>query len=316
MYVEPLSDKDKMRKSSIRDSSAEKARTLVGPHRSLRGFPAEVEDGSYNDRLRTADRALSVLEHVANHPGDCTVKEIAASLGLNLTTCYHLTNTLLARSYLLKSQTRTLRLGPAIGILSTARRSTIEEQEKELGLVLGGLARTTQETAYVCRWIDGEVIVQAVVEGPQPLRVAGLYVGMRGVPHCRASGKAILAHLPADQLDALLHGMSLTRNTPNTITDAKTLRAHLLTVRETGYAIDNEEFALGISCVAAPYFAADASIHGAVSVSVPVTRFRVARRRYIQAVVQAARSCSRALGFVAGYPPPSRVRAPHARYGP
>src|SRR5947207_235121 len=77
----------------------------------------QAEDVESGTRLRTVDRALSVLEFVAEAPREPSIKEVARGLGLNLSACYHLVNTLESRAYLMKGQDHRLRLGPRVATL-------------------------------------------------------------------------------------------------------------------------------------------------------------------------------------------------------
>jgi DNA-binding IclR family transcriptional regulator len=70
--------------------------------------------------------------------------------------------------------------------------------------------------------------------------------------YCSALGKVLLAALPADQLDTILFDGDLISLTPHTITDAAVLRRHLDQVRAQGYAVDDREFRLDLSCIAVP----------------------------------------------------------------
>ena len=54
-------------------------------------------------RLQTLDRGLALLEWVAANPGNATVRQAAEALGVNMTTCYHLVDTLIARGYLVRT---------------------------------------------------------------------------------------------------------------------------------------------------------------------------------------------------------------------
>ena len=89
------------------------------------------------------------------------------------------------------------------------------------------------------------------VEAPWPLR---LYLPEGGglPPHCCASGKLLLAHLPAAERQGLLELLPLERFTERTITDRAVLESELDRIVSVGYAVDNEEYVLGVACVAVP----------------------------------------------------------------
>ena len=105
--------------------------------------------------------------------------------------------------------------------------------------------------------------------------------------NCTAVGKAILAHLSAQNVDRIFQSEGLTRSTPNTIVDPEQMQVELKKIREQGYAIDNEEWETGIRCVAVPVFSARREIFGAISVSGPAGRLTSENAREIAQVIQA-----------------------------
>jgi DNA-binding IclR family transcriptional regulator len=85
--------------------------------------------------------------------------------------------------------------------------------------------------------------------------------------HCTALGKAILAYLPEKELDSYLRGSGLKRFTEFTITQRDELDAELARIRRQGFAIDNQEFSLGLRCVAVPAFDYTGHICCSISIS-------------------------------------------------
>jgi len=97
----------------------------------------------------------------------------------------------------------------------------------------------------------GEVTYLDRVEADWALRLH-LPVGSTIPAHCSASGKLLIASLPADQGAALLATMPLQRFTPHTITDRALLEKELDRILAAGYAVDDEEYVTGVACVAVP----------------------------------------------------------------
>jgi IclR family transcriptional regulator, blcABC operon repressor len=87
---------------------------------------------------------------------------------------------------------------------------------------------------------DGTVRIQLVTD-----------VGRHLPATCTATGKALLAGLPEDELERRLDGASLARFTTKSITDADELRRDLATTRARGWAIDDQELIEGVLCIAA-----------------------------------------------------------------
>jgi len=99
------------------------------------------------------------------------------------------------------------------------------------------------------------------------------YVGMRVHLQSTALGKAILAHMPRERVERILDLHGLPQITENTITDRQALFDELETVREQGFAIDDEERVDGVWCIGAP-IQSDDRVLGAVSVSGPTSRMK------------------------------------------
>lgn len=85
--------------------------------------------------------------------------------------------------------------------------------------------------------------------------------------YCSGLGKVLLAGLPADELDRYFAIGKLPKITDATITNEHHLRAEIEKIRESGFAIDNQEFEEGLFCIASPIFDRDNQMLGALSVS-------------------------------------------------
>lgn len=108
--------------------------------------------------------------------------------------------------------------------------------------------------------------------------------------HDSASGKAILSRLSEERVSEIVSREGLVRQTENTITDRDRLVAELETVRERGYAVNDEEEIRGLRAVGAPVVDNDGSVVGAVSVTAPTSRLKGERfeREIPEMVMEAA----------------------------
>lgn len=98
-------------------------------------------------------------------------------------------------------------------------------------------------------------------------------IGRRFPAHCTALGKAILAFAPDELVDRVV-ATGMPAQTARTITDPNRLRAELRCVATDSFAIDDQEFADGMICCAAPIRGSGRAI-AAVSVTGPVDRMDV-----------------------------------------
>ncbi|HOQ68270.1 MAG TPA: IclR family transcriptional regulator, partial [Candidatus Atribacteria bacterium] len=104
------------------------------------------------------------------------------------------------------------------------------------------------------------------VEGPKTLQMRSR-VGMRIPLYCTALGKVLLAYSSEEDIDRYLEEVELIPRTPNTIVSPGKLKEELLSIRERGYALDNQENEEGIICVGAPITDFSGQVVAALSVS-------------------------------------------------
>ena len=140
--------------------------------------------------------------------------------------------------------------------------------------------------------------VDTVLFVPASYRIGALPPHGKPLPsHCTATGKAQLAYLPADQLEAVL-ASEFKAMTIYTITDPVRLRSDLAKVREQGYAIAREELELGFVAIAAPILNAYGRVFAAVSVGGPSSRFSKEKNIEIaDSVVEIAKTISGEMGY-------------------
>ena len=101
--------------------------------------------------------------------------------------------------------------------------------------------------------------------------------GQRLPLHTTASGKAVLAHDLETERRAAMQASRLEALTPASITELGRLACDLGAVRERGYAIDDEESATGVRCVAVPVLDRRGAVRAALSVSGSVLTLTDAR---------------------------------------
>ncbi len=110
------------------------------------------------------------------------------------------------------------------------------------------LPTASQETMLFAVLDDLDVLYLARHDGTQPIRLAS-DVGRRMPATCTALGKAMLASLPAEMIDARLVALGdLPRLTAKSNGSGAELLADIHRVRARGYSIDDEENTEGIMC--------------------------------------------------------------------
>jgi IclR family transcriptional regulator, acetate operon repressor len=229
------------------------------------------EPDSPGTRIRSVSRASRVLLWIADQPHGATAKGVAETQGLALPTAYHLLNTLVDEGLLAKDLDRRFILGRGTAILARAYLRGRSVPESWLS-ALRELARRTEETVYLADWGEYDIRVLASVEGSQMVRVAEVGSGPYEHGHARANGKVLLAYAQPEVREAYLRAHPLVPLTKNTICEPGAFERELRLIRERGYAFDHEQWAQGVSCVAAPLLL-NSHVIAALGISVPTERF-------------------------------------------
>jgi IclR family acetate operon transcriptional repressor len=142
------------------------------------------------------------------------------------------------------------------------------------------LRRVVSEIGESCNLAvlhKGALIYLDRIEADWPLRLQIPAGGVAIRPHCCASGKLLLAHLPGPQRQRLLGIMALESFTARTITDRQVLAAEFERIVAAGYAVDNEEYVLGVACVAVPVRKSEGEVVASIAVQGATARLPLMR---------------------------------------
>lgn len=273
---------------------SENAKSLVGPSSSTRKTAPASADGG----VKSAVRALAILDLLAQRGAPMRFPEIAQQLGYPQSSLHGLIRTLHSAQWLAFDEgTRQYTLGiraweagnAYMRAVSLADRSTpfIDEVRDRLN-----------ETVQLAVLDEGRHNVYlAKAEGDQRL-VLESRVGVRLPAHATGVGKVLLASLDDDEVRRRIGDAELEIYTPTTLGSIEVLLTRLHEIRERGYGTDDQEYTQGVRCVAVPVRDYTGATVAAMSVSVPVVRFTEdLRDRSLDALKEAAVNLSAALGY-------------------
>ena len=228
--------------------------------------------------IQSLARRLKILDLLGQALDGISITELADQLSVDKGSASRLVSTLARYGYAEKDEvTRRYHLGSQVVSLSRSvlTRLPLREAAKPY---LRQLMERTGECAHLAVPAQGKVLYIDQVESPATLRV-NAQVGTMNPLHCTALGKALLAFgdvgIPK----------TLDRRTPHTIKSKRALRQHLEEIRRTGYALDDEEFDLGVRCVAVPVFDFRGKAVGSIGISGPASRITPERLPALAAVV-------------------------------
>jgi DNA-binding IclR family transcriptional regulator len=246
-------------------------------------------------------KGIKVLELLAEHQA-LTVSEVAKRLGYHQPAAHRFLATLRELGYAEKDEKGRYQLSfrfIEIG-MKVANRSEIHRMARSY---MQELSVAFNETVNLGHFDGLDIFHLDKIDSKEILRMDSP-LGSKAPAYCTALGKAILAFLPSDELDDYLAGTKLKVNGPNTITNKKKFLKELEETRKRGFAIDNEEMASGLRCVAAPLFNHSGRSDYAISVSGPSVRMTTKRLRSIHPKVLEV--CNRLSQRLGSYPPADR----------
>jgi IclR family KDG regulon transcriptional repressor len=244
---------------------------------------------SYN--VRAVERAMQILSSFDGEHAERGISEIAQATGLHKATTHRIMMTLLNGGFLERAYDgerfrlgiRVIELG--LGALRSRdlRRAAFPYMQQ--------LVERFQETCTLGVFDRGQVLFLEIVYSKYALTIA-TRVGRYTPAHCTAGGKVLLAFLPPAALEPILNA-PLAAYTEKTITSPARLREEFEVVRQRGYALNDEEFEVGLRAVSAPIWDIDGNLIAALSMPGPTNRITPERIPEIaQALVEAAEAVS------------------------
>jgi IclR family acetate operon transcriptional repressor len=260
--------------------------------------PRPPTDRSERHSIQSVDRAVTLLEAIAEAGGETTLTELSQRTRLNISTCHHLLSTLVHRGYVAKVPVRrSYALGARILFLSNACLRQVDLPVRAQPFI-EKINEQTGETVHLAVLQGDAMMKVAKRESRHPVRVDTGTLGKTDAPHATATGKAMLAWLPEDDMRRVLSN-GLARFTPKTITEWPALIEALRHVRRNGYAIDDEEYQPGVICIGAAIRDHNGAVVGAISASTPTMR---ASEQHLTMVREQVTSAVRALSAELGGP--------------
>jgi IclR family acetate operon transcriptional repressor len=235
-------------------------------------MPARPPMGRDHGGIQALDRAFLILDVIADAGGEAKLTEIANIAGLNISTCHHLISTLHNWGYVARGpNSRSYVLGSRILHLSAACLRQVDLPRRAQSFV-DRLNDQTREAVHLAIMQDTNLVNVLRRDARHAVRVDAGLGGNSNAAHATATGKAILAWLPPTELDRIVADKGLTAFTPHTITDIDKLKEELRLTRRNGFAMDREEFQLGVVCIGAAIRDHAGAVVGSIGVSSPVFR--------------------------------------------
>lgn len=230
--------------------------------------------------LNSVDSALSILNLFFDYE-ELSVNEVAKLINVSRSTAFRFMVTLENKGFVAKTDNAKYRLGInmfSLGMIAYNRMELVSL----IHPYLIELAEVSGETCHISILDDGMQVVFVDRALGSSLLKMDTALGYREYAHHTATGKAILAFQKEDVINQYIRRANFSKSTPNSIKDGATLNKILEKIRFDGYACDNEESELGLTCLAMPLLDRAGRAYAAISISGPTTRMAANRQAHIE----------------------------------
>lgn len=246
-------------------------------------------------RLSSVGGALRLLKTFTVEEPELGITVLARRLGVAKSTAHRLASTLVAEGFLEQNPVDgRYRLGLLLFSLGAQVRRRMDVSELAVPH-LHALRDQSGETVHLAVLHDTEILYLRNLDSPHAIRTRS-YLGVRMPAYCTSEGRALLAY-SAPLVVAHVLRVKLQPRTARTLTDKAQLTQLLAQVRQSGYALDDEESEDGMRGVAAPIFDASGAVVAAVGLAGPAQRVsKTSLRKFATLVAQAGQAISARLG--------------------
>ena len=257
--------------------------------------------GKSPETIASSQRNLAILEAVVCDGGQSTLTDYASRLGLPVATVHRHVSTLIAEGFLARSGHPGLVPGPRLLRMAPF----LDQRQHLIRLAAPVLTRLARRAGCIAQLgtLDNDMVTYRLKRGETADSIF-TSEGIQLEAYCSAIGKVLLAALPAEERAAYLDGGPFPALTPRTITDPAALADELDQVRAKGFAIDAEEVATGLRCLAVPLHDAGGQVIAALSLSRQSRLESAADVRLLSALQASAAEIEAASGAAAQFTEP------------
>jgi len=250
------------------------------------------------------ERALAMLEAVAEAPEGLSNAEISRKLEIPKSSASYILRTLETKGYLNREGDGRYRVGLKILSLSRGALSGIDVREVARPV----MRHLMEQTSLTCHLaiLDGPDAVYIEKVEPEGFIRMDTWVGRRMRVHATSVGKALVAHISQDRLAEIIAQTGMEKRTPKTITTMPRLLKELEKVRAQGYAVDDEENNMGARCVGASVFNQMGTIEASVGLSGTINQVNP---QTMPRILEALKDAARHISMQLGYRPQRRINA-------
>lgn len=243
--------------------------------------------------MRAVERAVQVLNTLAERPSGMSLADLARATGIPMTTLHRLLAVLRTATLVTETPTGLHTVGVGSVVLARAFLEGVDLRDVAKPQ-MAEVVKQTGETCHLGVLASVHIVYLEKIDSPHPVRMHST-VGGTNPAVSTAIGRAILANSPEAVVLEVLNGSERLFGMRS---DKDDIAIMLERVRQQGYSTDLQDNEMGICCIGAPIFDHTGHVVAGLSVSTPASRFDTSRLAELGGLMAGAgERVSRSLGW-------------------
>lgn len=262
-----------------------------------------TEDMNNPNLVQSVERALDILDCLAQYPKGCGIIELSKNLSLSKSTIHRIITTLKYKGYVTQNtETDKYQLGLKVLNLSNSIINSMDLINVARPYI-HEFANKIDEVIHLCipdETFSNIIYVDKVSSENTSRNVTmSSSIGKKAPIYCTASGKLLLSQFSDEEIRNILKDTEFIKYAENTITDIEIFLKEIHDIRKNSYALDNIEYDTGVICIAVPIYDRTRKIIATTSLS-SVTLFNTMDNllKYKDEFMNISRNISRLMGYV------------------
>jgi IclR family transcriptional regulator, KDG regulon repressor len=245
------------------------------------------------------NRVFQIIEYIASN-GPSEIDEIYDNTGIPRSTIFKLLSNLKSLGYIIQTksagQTHYWCLTLKLLKISKLILARIDFKD-EIRSVLVKLSKDTNEVVQLGVLHNKKIMYIDIIKTPKSI-ISHAGIGSEMEINISAAGMVLASALEEDELKDLLKSESFPKNTIYTVTEPMEIRKELKKVASDGYAFDDQRYAIGVRCIAAPVYNFEGKVIGAINITGHISTISNENIDFLKKeLIKAASEASKIMGF-------------------
>lgn len=221
--------------------------------------------------IKSIVKATNIINLLAKNNTPLSLAYISAEMEMSKSTVHGIISTLVNTGFLVQApDSGKYQLGTRL--FEIGMRVSERWSEKRIAYpFITRIVAETKETVHMAILDNNEVLYIAKQESTDSVKTVS-DIGIKLPSYCSGVGKVLLSGLSKRHIQQIADKTGLKKYTEFTITDFQRLWVEMEKIRRQGFAIDNQEYQLGLRCIAVPIRNSSGNVTAALSISGPISR--------------------------------------------